>query len=60
MDAPDNRAVLYRSREQELLALADTMTAPARDDLIRVALVWKRLAEQAEKDLLKSMEEPGP
>ena len=46
----DERPSTFRKRAQELLDLAGTMSAPARDELLRVALMWRRLADEAEAE----------
>ncbi|MGE3335296.1 MAG: hypothetical protein AB7I36_16750 [Rhodospirillaceae bacterium] len=50
MTSDKARIIVYRAREQELIDLAATMSGPTRDDLLRVSLVWKRLADQAEQE----------
>ncbi|MGE4064197.1 MAG: hypothetical protein AB7E79_12590 [Rhodospirillaceae bacterium] len=49
-DDAHRRPVIFRQRAQELRTLATTISAPLRDDLIRVALEWERLAESAERE----------
>ncbi len=50
MTSDKARIIVYRAREQELIDLAANMSGPTRDDLLRVSLVWKRLADQAEQE----------
>jgi hypothetical protein len=53
MTNPDNRPAIYRQRAKELADLAATMSGPSRDELLSVSLMWKRMADRAEDDLIK-------
>lgn len=45
-----SRPIIFRQRAQELRNLSQTISEALRADLIKVALEWERLADQAEKE----------
>jgi hypothetical protein len=56
---PKLAAACY-AREREILAIAETMSGQSRDDLILIAMRWRRMGQRAEQALLKAMEQPTP
>lgn len=50
MDRDLPRSVAYRRRAKEILDLAETMSGPARDELVRNALRWELLADKADEE----------